>query len=194
MIALDGVLAGLAHVASGPDHLAGVAPLAADGRRRRAAAAVGARWGLGHGLGVALMGAAGQVAVSVGALEATSAWSERLVGLMLIGLGCVALRRARTATVHRHDGAALGLGLLHGLAGAGHFWAVLPSLAMRGADAFLYLVSYLVASVLAMVTFSYALGSVSERCGARTVPRLLCAAGVASITVGVFWTWVAWSG
>jgi len=35
MIALDGVVAGLAHVVSGPVHMAGVSPLAADGRPGR---------------------------------------------------------------------------------------------------------------------------------------------------------------
>ena len=216
MIALDGVVAGLAHVVSGPDHMAGVAPLAADGRRGRSAALVGAQWGLGHGLGVLALGGAGQVALTLAQIEAASGWAERLVGFVLIGLGVVAVRRARNVTVHRHDdthglhahlaphghgaeldtrhgAAAVGMGLLHGLAGAGHLWAVLPSLALRGQEAALYLACYLVASVAAMVVFGLALGGLVTRFGERIVPRLLTAAGVASIAVGVYWTWNAWS-
>jgi hypothetical protein len=215
MIALDGVVAGLAHVVSGPDHMAGVAPLAADGRRGGSAALVGAQWGLGHGLGVLALGAAGQVALTLAEVEAASGWAERLVGLVLIGLGVVAVWRARNVTVHRHDAAhglhahlephgqgaevcarhgvaAVGMGLLHGLAGAGHLWAVMPSLALRGAEAALYLASYLVASVAAMVVFGAALGGVVARFGERAVPRLLTAAGLASVAVGVYWSWNAW--
>ncbi|MEZ6014478.1 MAG: hydantoin utilization protein A [Planctomycetota bacterium] len=217
-IALEGALAGLAHVVSGPDHLAGVAPLAADGRARRAAALVGAQWGLGHGFGVLLLGAAGQAALSLAQVEAASGWAERLVGLVLIGLGVVAVRRSRTVVVHRHaraagdtdalhahlhphppnvghrrGAAALGMGFLHGLAGAGHLWAVVPSLALRGVDAALYLASYLIASVVAMIVFGYSLAGLIQRFGARAVPRLLATAGSLSIAVGVYWTWSAWA-
>lgn len=220
MIALDGIVAGLAHVVSGPDHMAGVAPLAADGLRGRpssfAGALVGAQWGLGHGLGVLALGGAGQVALTLAEVEAASGWAERLVGFVLIGLGVVAVRRARNVTVHSHDAAhglhahlaphahaavdvaqrhgaaAVGMGLLHGLAGAGHLWAVLPSLALRGAEAALYLTSYLVASIAAMVVFGLALGGIVTRFGERAVPRLLTAAGLASIGVGLYWTWNAW--
>jgi len=213
VLVLDGVLAGLAHVASGPDHMAGVAPLAADGRRQRAAAGVGALWGLGHGLGVLALGAAGQVALTLAEVEAAAGWAERLVGFVLIGLGVTAVRRAARVQVHqhgdaglhahlaphgahaarRHGAAAVGMGLLHGLAGAGHLWAVLPSLALRGSDAAVYLASYLAASVAAMVVFGLGLGAVVARFGARAVPRLLSAAGIASIAVGVYWTWSAWT-
>ena len=84
------------------------------------------------------------------------------------------------------------MGLVHGLAGAGHLWAVLPSLALRGADAAVYLVSYLAASVAAMVVFGFTLGGLVRTFGPRAVPRLLTAAGLASIGVGVYWTIAAW--
>ncbi len=57
--ALSGFFAGIAHVASGPDHLAAVAPLAIGKRRSLSAAAIGASWGLGHRLWVALVRPAG---------------------------------------------------------------------------------------------------------------------------------------
>jgi hypothetical protein len=47
---LSGVVAGLIHVVSGPDHLAAVAPLALSSRTR--AWREGWRWGLGHTSGV----------------------------------------------------------------------------------------------------------------------------------------------
>jgi hypothetical protein len=230
LIAFDGVIAGLAHVVSGPDHLAGVAPLAAAHSRRMAAARVGALWGFGHGLGVLALGAASELALSAAQVELASSWAERLVGVVLVALGTMTLWRARRVGVetHAHGGAThthvhlaafdvspltsggeiaaaphahrpaprvsgpIGMGLLHGLAGASHLWAVLPILALRGMNAALYLVSYLVASVVAMVAFGLALGAVIERFGARAAKRALASAGALSLGVGVFWLVNAW--
>ena len=49
-----GLAAGLLHVFSGPDHLAAIAPLAADGDRGQWRA--GLQWGIGHTTGVLLIG------------------------------------------------------------------------------------------------------------------------------------------
>ena len=51
---LAGLAAGLVHVLSGPDHLAAVAPLAADADRSQWRA--GLQWGLGHTAGVMVIG------------------------------------------------------------------------------------------------------------------------------------------
>jgi len=219
-IALEGLLAGLAHVAQGPDHLAGVAPLVPQAGRgtgvRRRAALVGAQWGLGHGLGVLMLGAALQWALDLAQVEAASGWAERLVGVVLIVLGVRALGTARrlarelerargeTRCEQRAHGAALrgassasraavGMGLLHGLAGAGHFWAVLPTVAMGRGDALVYLVVYLGASVAAMVGFGLALGALVRRSGPRALPRLVGVLGAVTLVVGGYWSWSAWS-
>ena len=47
---LTGAAAGLFHVLTGPDHLAAVAPIAADKRKRGWLA--GCTWGIGHASGV----------------------------------------------------------------------------------------------------------------------------------------------
>lgn len=224
-VVVQGLLAGAAHVLTGPDHLAGVAPLAVGRPRRIRPSVVGAMWGLGHGLGVALLGVSGQTLLSLGQVEVASAWAERLVGVVLIGIGALALRRARTIVVHEHvhthpdgpDGAsahahlhvhaahadrdehgpgapehrhrhtAFGVGVVHGLAGAGHFWAVLPSLAMPPGDAAAYIASYLAVSVLVMTLFGAALGRLVQAFGPRAVPKLITAVGVASIAIGAGW-------
>ncbi|MEM7198932.1 MAG: hydantoin utilization protein A [Planctomycetota bacterium] len=219
---VQGLLAGAAHVMTGPDHLAGVAPLAVGAPRRLRPSAIGALWGLGHGLGVALLGLLGQTALSFTDVEIASGWAERLVGVVLIVIGLTALRRARGLVVHdhahshgegehvhlhvhhpehRHDGdahgpaapphghrhAAFGVGVLHGLAGAGHFWAVIPSLAMAPPDAAVFIGSYLAASVAIMTGFGGAIGWLVRSCGDRAVPRLMVAVGTVSIVVGIAW-------
>jgi ABC-type nickel/cobalt efflux system permease component RcnA len=99
--AIAGLSAGLLHVLSGPDHLAAVAPLAADAERTHWKA--GLQWGMGHTAGVLLIGLLLVGLRELLPVEAISAWSERAVGLALIGVGVWGLLRARRLEVHRHD-------------------------------------------------------------------------------------------
>jgi hypothetical protein len=89
LIALGaGIAVGLIHVLSGPDHLAAIAPLASVERQR--VWAIGLRWGLGHALGVVLVGLLVGVLTQWVFVDPVSAASERLVGVMLLavaGLG-----------------------------------------------------------------------------------------------------------
>ena len=87
MLIVQGVLAGAAHVLTGPDHLAGVAPLTVGQPRRIRPSMIGARWGLGHGIGVAGVGVLGQTVLTLAAVEVASGWAERLVGVVLIVMG-----------------------------------------------------------------------------------------------------------
>ncbi len=98
--ALAGFIAGSAHVVTGPDHLAALAPIAVDQPRK--AMQLGLRWGLGHGLGVILLGALGVFARSSVDVDAISAWSEFMVGFMLIAVGVWALRRTMKMVIHTH--------------------------------------------------------------------------------------------
>jgi hypothetical protein len=98
---LSGLVAGTAHVITGPDHLAALAPMAADKPTR--AAALGLRWGLGHGVGVIILGCLGIFARGWINVEALSAYSEFIVGFVLIFVGLWALLRATRMVVHTHD-------------------------------------------------------------------------------------------
>jgi hydrogenase/urease accessory protein HupE len=80
-----GLSAGAIHVLAGPDHLAAVAPLAAERDKRPWTA--GLLWGLGHAGGVVVVGVAALLLREVLPLDRLSGWSERLVGLVLIAIG-----------------------------------------------------------------------------------------------------------
>lgn len=153
-----GLAAGALHVVSGPDHLAAVAPLAVEERRRPWF--LGLCWGVGHSGGVWILALIAWVAREsiIAHIDTLSVWSERLVGFVLIAIGLWGLRRALAVRVHAHehvhaDGtkhihihahdeniqhphpvdhshahSALGIGTLHGLAGTSHLLGVLPSL------------------------------------------------------------------
>lgn len=158
IVALTGFVAGFGHVLAGPDHLAAVAPLAVDGRGR--AWRAGLRWGLGHTAGVLLVGVALALLRTLIPTELISSWSERLVGVVLVGIGIwgvrSALRRHVHAHEHEHDGhrhshvhvhgaqahapketrphahghTAFAVGTLHGLAGSSHIVGVIPALGL----------------------------------------------------------------
>lgn len=108
LIAISGLAAGGLHVLAGPDHLAAVAPLAAD--TRRSVWRAGLVWGIGHTGGVLLVGALALLLREMLPLDAISGWSERIVGVALVAVGLWGLRRALGVRLHahqhRHDGAA----------------------------------------------------------------------------------------
>jgi hypothetical protein len=213
LIALTGALAGFVHVLAGPDHLAAVAPVAVVDRARGWLA--GWTWGIGH--------AAGVVAVALLAvllrdalppIETISAWSERLVGVALIGLGAWALRRGLRIhsdshvhgdVVHEHlhvdaglrwirqlghAHASFYLGVLHGVAGSSHFFGVLPALALptQGA-AVLYIAAFGVGTVLAMTGFAAAVGSLGVRVRPGTAAHrgLMVGTAALAVVVGAWW-------
>ena len=212
-IFVTGVLAGVFHVLSGPDHLAAVAPLAVeDGRRGWLA---GWTWGLGHASGVVVVAL---LAVLLRDLlppvDVISAWSERLVGLALIGIGLWAFRRSARIEpgAHRHGKLAhnhlhvqrgpawarrLGhahasfyLGILHGIAGSSHFLGVLPALALPSrAGAVLYIGGFGAGTVAAMTAFAAVVGVVGTRTShaVHFHRGMMRAAAALAIIVGTVW-------
>lgn len=213
LTAITGALAGLFHVLSGPDHLAAVAPLAAADRERGWVA--GWTWGIGHASGVVVVAV---VAIllrdALPPVAALSAWSERLVGAALIGIGLWALRRSAAievdAHVHgtlRHDHlhvqagpawmrrlghahAAFYMGILHGIAGSSHFFGVLPALALPTREsALVYIAAFGGGTVLAMTAFAAAVGAIGARTRHVAWARrgMLMAASVVALSVGSWW-------
>jgi ABC-type nickel/cobalt efflux system permease component RcnA len=135
---------GLLH-ALDPDHVLAVANLNDARAGRRGSLAFSARWALGHGAALLMIGALVLLA-GLAVPTGLSAWAEYLVGFVLIGLGMGALwalwAGEAPLQVHRHgaDGAhlhvtglpahhgrrALLVGLLHGTAGSASLLALTP--------------------------------------------------------------------
>jgi hypothetical protein len=213
LIAATGAVAGLFHVLSGPDHLAAVAPLALDGRRRGWIA--GWTWGLGHASGVVVVALLAVLLRDIlPPIDVLSAWSERLVGAALIGIGFWALSRglrvaparhqhgewshdhlhvqAGPAWIQRlgHPHASFCMGVLHGMAGSSHFFGVLPALALpTTSDAVLYIASFGVGTITAMTIFAAAVGSIAVRGvhGPRAYRAMMSTAALLAIIAGGVW-------
>jgi ABC-type nickel/cobalt efflux system permease component RcnA len=189
--ALTGLLAGAIHVLSGPDHLTAIAPLAL--RRRERAWLPGLRWGLGHSSGLAVVGLLSLWLRTKLPVDLISSWGDRIVGVMLFGIGFWALRHALRGNIHAHEHdhsgdphihlhvhdhghapekkaphqhthAAFAIGALHGLAGSSHVLGILPMLALPSTtQAITYLGAFAIGTVGAMATFSYGFGWLAAR-------------------------------
>ena len=110
---LTGFVAALVHVLSGPDHLAAVTPLALE--RKKKFWKTGVAWGLGHISGMLLIGLLFYFLKDYLPVEKISAWSEKFVGFMLIGIGLWAFYRLRRRAplVYPHDHQAWGEAYVH---------------------------------------------------------------------------------
>ncbi|MFB3052141.1 MAG: sulfite exporter TauE/SafE family protein [Acidimicrobiia bacterium] len=209
---LTGLAAGILHVFSGVDHLAALAPIAVQDPSQ--AGRIGGFWGLGHGIGVTVVGGVGLLLRSLADITAWSMWAEFIVGFLLIGVGFWAIYRAGRVEIHdhphvhdaishrhlhphepddrTHHHAALGVGIFHGMAGSGYLFGVLPALALPTTQAVIYLVAFLLASVVGMSMFAFGLGVMVRRSGSEWVTRLMYGSGVLAVVVGVFWVINSW--
>ncbi len=88
---LAGTLASMLHVISGPDHLAAVTPLVIETKRKTWK--IGLSWGLGHLLGMLLIGVLFLVFKDFIPVDAISNYSEQMVAIVLIGVGLWAFYR-----------------------------------------------------------------------------------------------------
>lgn len=194
---LTGLAASSLHVVSGPDHLAAVTPLAIENRKR--SWLVGFSWGLGHTLGVFIIGLLFLLFKDFIPVETISAYSEQIVGILLILIGVWIFYRIFTKKPHprietkRNDSwTALGIGIIHGVAGVSHLIGILPSLALpTKADSAAYIIGFGVGTVITMMAYSAIMGLMSQRAARNNHSRLLLgirlAGSTAAVVVGVFW-------
>lgn len=100
---IGGTFAGGLHAVTGPDHLAALLPQCM-GRRWFNAMCTGAYWGLGHGIGAALVGALAFAVRGALNLDALSGYMEAAVGLSIIIIGLNGVRESREwATEHEEE-------------------------------------------------------------------------------------------
>lgn len=96
-----GIIASMLHVITGPDHLAAVSPLAIESKRK--AWKVGLLWGIGHVAGMMMIGLLVLLFKDFIPFGKISAYSERFVGVVLMGLGIWTLLKIfREEHQHKH--------------------------------------------------------------------------------------------
>ena len=205
---LTGLLLGAWHVVSGADHLAAVTPLVLEHEHARESSPskIGLAWGIGHASGVWLVGLALLAIGSLIPLELVGVWSERIVGVAIVAVGLWGLWRVRRGwgrtlehahPHHEHAGpsrSALGIGLIHGVAGSSHLYGVLPALALVSAERVGYLIGFGIGSIVAMGLFAGAISMVINRVpGSRAIVQRwgLLVASIAAVVIGAAWVALA---
>jgi ABC-type nickel/cobalt efflux system permease component RcnA len=225
---LTGLIASMAHVVTGPDHLAAVTPLAIESRKR--SWLVGFSWGAGHTIGMLLLGLLFLLFRELIPIERISRHSDIIVGFLLIGVGSWALVRTYLRHSHRHRPhphfhtrpylyahvhshshdelpdhehehtqsvkqnawTALLIGIVHGLSGFSHLFALLPTLALPSVMAsVIYITAFASGTIITMVLFAFFLGFVAFQSFVRKKEGFLkwftLAGGCAAILVGIVW-------
>jgi len=219
----------MAHVITGPDHLAAVTPLAIETRRK--SWIIGFSWGIGHICGMLLTGTLFLLLRTYFPFGALTSHSELIVGVLLIIIGGYAILKARkrqmntkhahlhfhptnpsgylhihqhfhgenlkhdhphTQVVHHNSLLALGIGIIHGLAGFSHLIALLPSLALPSLQATLvYLAGFSIGTIAAMLGFSIPIGWMAGRLekghNEKILSMLTYTGAFLAIGVGLAW-------
>lgn len=97
----SGLIASVLHVIMGPDHLAAVLPFVIESKKK--AWKIGLFWGLGHILGMLIIGVLFMMFKQIIPVELISQYSEQLVGIVLVGIGIWAfIRLMKPDTHHKH--------------------------------------------------------------------------------------------
>jgi ABC-type nickel/cobalt efflux system permease component RcnA len=97
---ISGIIASSLHVVTGPDHLAAVTPLAIENKKR--SWGVGLFWGLGHIIGMLLIGMLFLAFKEFIPIEEISHYSEQIVGLILVGIGVWAIYKVFNRSIPKH--------------------------------------------------------------------------------------------
>lgn len=194
------------------DHMAAVTSFAVRRPGIRESVRFGVRWSIGHGGAIVLIGT-GLLLLGIHLPEAAGLWLERLVGLVMVGLGAWTVRSARTlhAHAHVHDGGlvhghlhshavhdghdhrhtATAVGLLHGLAGSGSAVALIPLVGFESpVGGIFYLVLFSIGTIGGMALYGLLAGLVLGRAadGSVRLARLLArVTGVFTMVIGSVW-------
>ena len=170
------------------DHVVAVSGLGARGRDWKQAVAFSARWAIGHGGALMIIGA-GVYLLGMAIPESLSAWTEKAVGLVLILIGGWVIQdlvrkqahlhfhshddfpkhahwhthdareRKHHGEHHRHEHAPVMVGVLHGVAGSAPLLALLPLTQMDSPWlGMFYLLMFSLGVFMAMLLFGGVLG------------------------------------
>ena len=210
-VILTGIVAGFVHVVSGADHLIAMTPAAINNPKK--ALKNSFSWGLGHSSGILLLAFLAIFIKDISPLNKFSNIAEFLVGISLLVVGVFAIKNSFQLSIHshshkhkngiahrhlhfhaseqknknKHSHALTGLGLLHGIAGGSHFLAVLPALALPLMSACLYLISYLIGSLISMNLFTSLISLTTFIASKKFIKRIIAVAGGISFSMGLFW-------
>ncbi|KAH7433340.1 hypothetical protein KP509_07G064400 [Ceratopteris richardii] len=200
-----GLAAGFLHTLTGPDHLAGLAPLCI-GKAKLESALIGVLWGFGHGAGQMICGLLFLVLKGKLKIDLLQAWASRVLGLTLLAIGGVGLKEAvdvsasaiavegpelQEDVVNRkatHRLKTFATGLIHGVH-PDAFFTILPALALPSRLAGgAYLVMFLLGTIISMCSYTTFIASCGEALENRLpsfMKRLAIGSSIIAIIFGL---------
>ncbi len=189
-IGVLGLVLGMRH-ATDADHVVAVTTIVSERGKAGGAALIGAIWGLGHTTTILLLGGA-IILFELIIPPRVGLAMEFAVGIMLVLLGLLALRRAPHAagsedSRHRHT-RPFGIGLVHGLAGSAAVALLVLATISDARWALAYLALFGVGTLIGMaiITAVLALPFRSGRLASSRWPNALrVGAGVLSLGFGL---------
>ena len=198
MILVSGLIAGLIHTISGPDHLAAIAPLTTKNTNQRYR--IGFYWSLGHTLGLLIFFICALSLKDIFDLHTLSSIPEYIIAVILIYMGIRGLNSMFEYTKYtdhnkRINGSlkySFGIGTLHGTAGGNHLFAFIYVLTLSSnLEKGLYILLYVIGASISMIFFIQFLNIISHSIvhhfGFNGYSLLLGALSLLSITIGLCW-------
>jgi hypothetical protein len=187
-----GLLLGLKH-ATDADHIVAVTTFVAQERNILRSCWIGAFWGAGHTLSLAVAGVI-VIFLRINISEWLAARLELLVAGMLIVLGSRALlqvlRGKHQMHSHQHGGLKpLLVGLVHGAAGSAALMLLVLSTIRSPFEAFIYILVFGLGSILGMLAISFLLALPLQWAKGRVVTSykpIQLMAGVFSCVFGLY--------
>ena len=193
---LSGLLAAMLHVVAGVDHLATVTPLVVETRLK--SWLIGFWWGLGHTIGILIIGTLFLFFKDYIPIAYISNYSEQLVAFILIGIGIWgfyriyhAPRKTESVKEQTHI-SSVGIGVVHGLASVSHFILLLPALSFESNfETVQYVAGFCIGTMLAMGLYTFMVGKLVNHFKVaypypQTLNRIRFWSGLFACSAGVF--------
>jgi hypothetical protein len=187
-----GLVLGLKH-ATDADHVVAVTTFVSEQRSILRSCWIGAFWGLGHTLSLAIAGLI-VIGLKISISEWIAARLEFLVAIMLVGLGLRAVfhtSKATTGRTHSHTPGLrpLFVGMVHGAAGSAALMLLVLSTIRSPIEAFLYILVFGLGSIAGMLVISLLLSLPLHWAQGRMVTGfepIQLAAGLFSCVFGLY--------
>lgn len=188
---LTGLYLGSVHILTAPDHLAVLVPLSLLDRKK--SWRVGLLWGLGHFVGLLLLGTLLYYFKSFVNLHILEHYAMLYIAGLLLLVGLWILYKSTKITIKENNKArhhlskiTIGTGFVHGFAGFSHIYSLAPTLSMNDVHFFSYFGGFTTGSIASVVLFTYLLCFIPERVGAKQSlhRKIIFGSGVLTVSIG----------
>jgi hypothetical protein len=187
-----GLVLGLKH-ATDADHIVAVTTFVSEHRSILRSCWIGAFWGLGHTLSLAIAGLI-VIGLKISISDWIAARLEFLVAIMLVGLGLRAVfysSKSSTSHTHTHRPGLrpLLVGMVHGAAGSAALMLLVLSTIRSPIEAFLYILIFGLGSIAGMLVISFLVSLPLQWANGRMVARfkpIQLMAGLFSCMFGLY--------